>query len=207
MIITATPLLTEPFSGLDIILASASPRRRELMEMAGIPFRVVVRPVDEAMPANLGPIDVVKHLCREKAKMFSQELRQANTVVITADTIVVCDRQIMNKPADAEEAFLMLTRLSGRWHDVHTGVCLRMHHKAATITDTTRVHFRKLSEAEITHYVDHYKPFDKAGAYGIQEWIGFIGIDRIEGSYANVVGLPVHRVYAELLRLTQNHKP
>ncbi len=174
------------------------------MEMAGIPFRVVVRPVDESMPSQLNPIDIVKHLCREKAKMFEPELRHDNTVVITADTIVVCDRNIMNKPADVEEALQMLTQLSDRWHDVHTGVCIRMQQAATTFYDTTRVHFRQLSEAEIRHYMNHYKPYDKAGAYGIQEWIGFIGIDRIEGSYANVVGLPVHRVYAELLRLTQN---
>lgn len=196
--------MKELYTGLDIILASASPRRRELMEMAGIPFRVVVRPVDEVVPAGLDPIDIVKHLCREKAKMFAQELQQRNTVVITADTIVVCNRQIMNKPADAGEAFRMLTQLSDRWHDVHTGVCIRMQQAATTICDTTRVHFRKLSEAEIRHYMDHFKPYDKAGAYGIQEWIGFIGIDRIEGSYANVVGLPVHRVYGELWRLTQD---
>lgn len=185
----------------DIILASASPRRKELLEQTGIPFRTVVRPVDEQMPEGLTPVEVVRYLCQKKSDMFEPELRHAATIVITADTIVVCDGQVMNKPADAHEAFNMLRQLSGKWHEVHTGVSIRRLKTIRLFHDTTRVHFRELTDNEIRYYIDQYHPFDKAGGYGIQEWIGFIGIDSIEGSYFNVVGLPVHKVYREIQQI------
>jgi len=185
----------------DIILASGSPRRRELLQQAGLPFRTLVRPVSEEIPEGMTPIEAVKHLSAEKSRMFDPECDKPETVVITADTIVVCDGIILNKPASEPEAFDMLRHLSGRWHEVHTGVCIRKQLRVTVFHETTRVHFRDLSNEEINHYVYRYQPFDKAGGYGIQEWIGIVGIDSIEGSYTNVVGLPVHRVYEELMKL------
>lgn len=194
----------------DIILASASPRRRELLLQAGLPFRVLVRPVPEHFTEGMDPVDVVHHLCREKAGMFEKELMNKNTIVITADTIVVNAGLILNKPSGPDQAYAMLRQLSGTWHEVHTGVCLRGDKQELVFHETTRVFFRELSDEEIWHYVIEYKPFDKAGSYGIQEWIGHVGISGIEGSYSNVVGLPVHRVYeglAQLVTLMEQDTP
>lgn len=186
----------------DIILASASPRRKELLEQTGMAFRTLVRPVSEEIPEGLIPVDAVKHLARTKSDMFNQELAQPGTILITADTIVVADGVILNKPADSKEAYDMLRLLSGKWHEVHTGVCIRSRDYTNVFHDTTRVHFKNLSDDAIRYYIDCFQPFDKAGAYGIQEWIGLIGIDAIEGSYPNVIGLPVHLVYQEICDLT-----
>lgn len=190
--------LFEKFYAYDIILASASPRRRELLAETGIPFRVEVRPVAEDFPDHLSPVDVVHFLCRCKADMFADVMTNDKTIVIAADTIVVSDEGILNKSSNEKEAFAMLRTLSGKAHDVHTGICIRHKHAVNTFHDTTRVFFRHLTDQEIHHYIDRFRPFDKAGSYGIQEWIGRIGIHRIEGSYDNVVGLPVHAVYAAL---------
>ncbi len=186
----------------DIILASQSPRRRELMEAAGIPFRTMVRPTDEAFTNDMPPTEVVLHLCREKANCFNEELQRPEAVIITADTIVVHNGRIINKPAGPEEAFEMLSTLSGSTHEVYTGVCIRHRESERVFYDHSRVTFRALSEEEIRYYIKHYKPFDKAGAYGIQEWIGYIGINSIEGSYPNVMGMPVHKVYECLNEIT-----
>lgn len=146
-------------------------------------------------------MQAVYHLCQEKARMFEEELQQDNTLIITADTMVVCGRKTLNKPQSPQEAYAMLRMLSGRWHRVITAVCLRSNTKTKVFHDTTRVCFRKLYDHEIWYYIEHYQPFDKAGAYGIQEWIGHAGITRIEGSYSNVVGLPLNRLYSELMRM------
>ena len=186
------------FKPYDIILASQSPRRRALMEAAGIPFRVMVRPTPESFHNEIPPLEVVKHLCREKANCFDDERKKPNTLIITADTIVVHQGEIINKPRDAAHAYRMISQLSGSTHEVYTGVCMRYQEKETVFHDHSLVSFRQLTDAEINHYIKEYEPYDKAGAYGIQEWIGYIGITGIEGSYHNVMGLPVHMVYAQL---------
>lgn len=191
----------EQLNNYDIILASKSPRRKELLTLAGIPFRIMSKEASEHFADGSDPVDVVLMLCKRKASMYEEELKDEKIVVITADTIVVCDNEIINKPADEAEAFSMLTRLSDKTHEVLTGVCIRHRDKSHAFYESTRVEFRSLKDNEIWHYIRTSRPFDKAGAYGIQEWIGHIGIAYIEGSYPNVVGLPVHRVYQELLSL------
>ncbi len=186
---------------LDIILASQSPRRRALMEAAGIPFRSMVRPTPENFCNDMPPGEVVLDLCRKKSDVFRDMLKKSEVVIITADTIVVHRGEIINKPADADHAFRMLSGLSGSTHEVYTGVCIRHRQKEKVFTDHSLVTFRSLSEEEIRYYVDNYAPYDKAGAYGIQEWIGYVGITGIQGSYHNVMGLPVHLVYNSLKEL------
>ena len=185
-------------SAYDIILASKSPRRRELLARCGIPFRIVHRPVSERFQDGLRPEEVVLTLCRHKARAFDQEVSVPGTIVITADTIVADRDVILNKPDGAEHAIAMLEQLSGHAHDVLTGVCIRSHEHEIAFYEKTRVFFRPLDQDEILYYVTNYQPFDKAGAYGIQEWIGLTGITRIEGSYDNVVGLPVQKLFAVL---------
>ncbi len=191
----------ESFKEYDIILASHSPRRKALMEGAGIPFRILVRPTPELFPENMPPAGVVAHLCRGKASCFEDELKKPGVVVITADTIVVHRNKIINKPAGAEEAFDMLSELSGSTHEVYTGVCIRRQHEERVFHDHSLVSFRTLTYDEIWYYINNYSPFDKAGAYGIQDWIGYIGVAEIRGSYHNVMGLPVHKVYETLKKM------
>ncbi|TVR39818.1 MAG: septum formation protein Maf [Bacteroidia bacterium] len=191
----------ECFNKYDIILASQSPRRRALMEAAGIPFRTMVRPTPEHFHDGMPPVEVVSLLCREKANCFPDELKKPDVVLITADTIVVHDGLIINKPADAGHAFRMLSTLSDSTHEVYTGVCIRHRDREIVFHDHSYVTFCRLSDEEIRYYVEQYTPYDKAGAYGIQEWIGYIGITGIRGSYHNVMGLPVHKVYKALKEL------
>lgn len=179
-----------------IILASKSPRRQQLLKEAGFTFQVITKDVDESFPAELQAKDVAAYLSRKKADAFRDEFDEE--IIITADTVVKVDEEILNKPADYNEAYLMLKKLSGRQHEVITGFTLKDKHKQVTYSDTTIVHFKELSDDEINHYIENFKPFDKAGAYGIQEWIGMIGITKIEGSYFNVVGLPIQKVYEML---------
>lgn len=180
-----------------IILASKSPRRFELMKMAGFEFTVDSKNVEEnhpeGMPANLIPAS----LATKKAKAFLSEIDD-NTVVIGADTIVISDGVIYEKPNDREHAIEMLTALSGKMHEVVTGVCILSNKKEVVFSETTKVYFNPFTREEIEYYVDNYKPFDKAGSYACQEWIGAIGIKKFDGDYFNVVGLPVNRVYHEL---------
>ena len=182
----------------DIILGSNSPRRKQLLEESGIPFRVIGKQASEDFPENLSPKEIVIFLSKNKSKAYSDELSAINTIVITADTIVISDGKILNKPADAIEAEKMLNSLSGKTHEVYTGVTISSNSDSNSFYEKTLVSFAKLSQEEIEYYIKNFKPFDKAGSYGIQEWLGLIGIDRIEGSYHNVVGLPVQRVYATL---------
>jgi len=181
-----------------VILASASPRRQQLLTELGLEFEVKPLDVDEVFPVELKREQIAIYLSELKAKAFSFENLCDNCLLITADTIVCLNDEILPKPADANEANLFLKKLSGTSHDVITGVSIRNIEKLQSFAAITRVYFKELSDAEIEYYIQHYKPFDKAGAYGIQEWIGFIGIEKIEGSYFNVVGLPVQKLYTEL---------
>ncbi|MCG8581571.1 MAG: Maf family nucleotide pyrophosphatase [Bacteroidales bacterium] len=182
-----------------IILASQSPRRKELLSHLQIPFDVLVKDSgDEIFPDDMPAEEVPVYLAIQKARPYKTDIEKDNVIVITADTIVCCDHHILGKPTDKDEAVNMLQMLSGRQHEVITGVTLTSAQKQQTFTVSTKVFFKELTLDEIHFYIDNYKPFDKAGAYGIQEWIGMIGIERIEGSYFNVVGLPVQRLYTEL---------
>lgn len=183
-----------------IILASASPRRQELLKNMGINFTVEVKPVEENYNPNLKKQEITEYLAKLKANVFEGSLTK-NTILITADTIVWHNNAALEKPKDSLHAKIMLKQLSGTQHQVITSICLKTTETCSVISDTTTVFFKHLSPSEIDFYVENYKPFDKAGAYGIQEWIGFIGVYKIEGSYFNVMGLPVHKLYQELLKL------
>lgn len=183
-----------------VILASKSPRRQELLQQMDIEFRVVLKEVDESFPAFLQPAEVAVYIARKKAEAFDDSL-QDDEIVITADTIVTIDGLILGKPEDEEDAFRILSLLSGRKHEVITGVAFLYRHKVQAFHDITTVFFRELSDDDKWFYIRNYKPLDKAGAYGIQEWIGHAAIEKIEGSYNNVVGLPTFRVYQELQKL------
>ena len=186
------------FNSMNLILASNSPRRKELLAGLGYPFEVrLLSGIDESYPDTLRGGDIAAHISRVKADAYRATMA-ADELVITADTIVCLDEQVLGKPADEAEAIAMLRSLSGRTHQVYTGVTLTTMDKTTTFVSCSDVTFASLTDEEIRHYVTHYRPMDKAGAYGIQEWIGYIGVERIEGSYFNVMGLPVQRLYTEL---------
>lgn len=181
-----------------IILASASPRRKELLSKLDIDFIVkTLYDVDESFPASLPVVQVPQYISRKKADAYRQEM-QENDMVITADTVVAVGRRILGKPKSAEEARTMLKLLSDRYHRVVTGVTIMTAKRTETFATVSRVRFTRLNDEEIDYYISKYKPFDKAGAYGIQEWIGMVGITELNGSYFNVMGLPVQRLYAKL---------
>jgi septum formation protein len=180
-----------------IILASRSPRRQQLLQELGIAFDVVLKDYDESYPEHLNGEEIASYIASAKARCFRNDI-SLGEIVITADTIVWCNNKVLGKPVDYEDACAILTEISGNTHDVITGVTILSSEKEKTFTDTTRVTFETLSGEEIKYYVNNFKPFDKAGAYGIQEWIGLAACSRIEGSYFNVVGLPVERLYREL---------
>lgn len=182
-----------------IILASNSPRRRELLTGLGLDFTVkVISGIDESWPHTLKGEDIPLYISREKAAPYRQTIAQ-DELVITADTIVYVDGEVLGKPHDEADAKRMLRMISGRWHEVITGVTLMTAEREHSFAVTTKVKFCNLSDSEIDYYIKNYAPMDKAGAYGIQEWIGYVGVEAIEGSYFNVVGLPVQRLYRELL--------
>ena len=180
-----------------IILASRSPRRRQLLHDMGLKFDVVIREYEESYPANLKGEEIALYLASLKSESFKKEI-SSNEIVITADTIVWCNNEVLGKPSDLDDARRMIRALSGNTHEVITGVALLSSSKERVFADTTKVTFERLSEEEIDYYIDNFKPYDKAGAYGIQEWIGVAACSRIEGSYFNVVGLPVQKLYQEL---------
>jgi septum formation protein len=179
-----------------IILASQSPRRKQLMELAELKFEVVIADVDETNPPGMRGEQVPEFLARKKADAVQHLVHDA--IVIAADTVVLLDHHILGKPTDAEHAKEILARLSGRMHKVVTGVCIRSSRRETSFSITTEVYFRSLTQQQIDHYVTHYKPFDKAGAYAIQEWIGVTGIEKINGDYYNVMGLPIGDVIIAL---------
>ncbi len=191
--------LHHKFSSTKIILGSGSPRREALLRQLGLDFEVLVKNVDEQYPEQFRREDIAMYLARKKALAFKQDL-QENTLVITADTIVAVDELILGKPRDLQEADKMLRLMSGRKHAVITGVCLMSSRKSETFFVKTDVYFKKLRDEEIAFYLQHQPPLDKAGAYGIQEWIGMTGIESISGSYYNVVGLPTKELYENLLK-------
>jgi septum formation protein len=179
-----------------LIVASSSPRRQYLMKEAGFNFTTEKPDVDESFPPDLPVEQVAKYLAEKKAEFFRPNMN--DEIVITADTVVILDNKILNKPQDRVEAFDMLLRLSGNTHLVMTGVCIISKEKEISFDDTTEVTFQKLTANEIEFYIDNYKPYDKAGAYGAQDWIGMVAIQKIVGSYFNVMGLPIHKVYQHL---------
>lgn len=182
-----------------IILASNSPRRRELLGGLGIKYEVKVLPdIEENYPADLPVAQIAEYIAKEKADAY-RELMEQTDLIITADTIVVAGDEVMGKPVDADDARRMLHKLSGRTHQVITGVCLTTTDKQRAFSVTTDVTFKQLTDEEIDYYIRTYRPFDKAGAYGIQEWIGYVGVTGLNGSYFNVMGLPVQRIYNELI--------
>ncbi|MBP3775978.1 MAG: septum formation protein Maf [Prevotella sp.] len=181
-----------------IILASNSPRRKELLGGLDIPFEVrVLDGIDESYPEDLPTKEIAGYISKKKAAAYQQTIA-SDELIITADTIVILGQKVMGKPKDAEEAKRMLHELSGQTHQVITGVCLTTKEKQVSFSVETDVTFKKLTDEEVNYYVDHYRPFDKAGAYGIQEWIGHVGVTGMNGSYFNVMGLPVQRIYEAL---------
>ena len=183
----------------ELILASKSPRRQQLLKDLGFDFKVVTKDVDESFPLQLQAQEIPLYLCEHKANSFIEELKSDKTLVITADTIVWIENQVLNKPENFDDAVRMLQLLSGKMHEVFTGVCLKSKHKTKTFYAATKVYFKPLSADEIHYYITNYKPYDKAGAYGAQEWMGYVGVEKIEGSYFNVMGLPVKELYEELM--------
>ena len=183
-----------------VILASNSPRRKELLGGLGIAYEVKAMPdVDESFPTDLESEEIPVYIAKKKVDAY-KPIMQPDELIITADTIVWLDGIVMGKPKDAGEACEMLRRLSGRTHQVITGVCVTTIDKQVSFSTVTDVTFDELTEEEIEYYVTHFKPMDKAGSYGIQEWIGYVGVRSISGSYFNVVGLPIQRLYSELKR-------
>lgn len=184
-----------------IILASHSPRRKELLAGLGYPFEIrVLKDIDESYPAELPANEVALYIAQKKASAYRQSIA-SDELVITADTVVIVGNEILGKPVDQSDAIRMLHQLSGRTHQVTTGVCLLTTTTERSFDVTTEVTFKHLTDEEILHYVTQYKPYDKAGAYGIQEWIGYIGVTGLHGSYYNVMGLPVQRIYQELSKI------
>lgn len=188
--------MLEHLKDYTIILASKSPRRRKLIEELGLKVETTAVNISEDFPARYDPERVAVYLARKKADAYC-ELSEKE-LLVTADTIVCLEDQMLGKPSDKKDAFNILNKLSGEVHKVITGVCIRSLNKEVLFNVSTKVHFGRLTPEEINYYIEHYKPYDKAGSYGIQEWIGYIGIDHIEGSFYNVMGLPVHRLYQEL---------
>lgn len=180
--------------GLNFILASKSPRRKALLEELGLKFETRAKDIDEKFPPALQREEIPRYLSRLKASAFKSELQEKD-ILITSDTVVWFENRILEKPEDRNEAIKMISTLSGSIHEVISAVTVSNRYKSETIHSVTKVSFAELSKEEIEYYVDQYKPYDKAGAYGIQEWIGLVGVERIEGSYFNVVGLPIHELY------------
>lgn len=180
-----------------IILGSASPRRQQLLRDAGFTFKTVSINADESFSADLKADQIPVYLAEKKASLYPEKLKY-NEILITADTIVWVDGIVLNKPANDFEAMQMLQFLSGKMHQVYTGVCITSGKRKISFFDETKVFFKNLSEQEIKYYIKNYKPFDKAGSYGAQDWLGLIAIEKIEGSYFNVMGLPTHKLYEQL---------
>lgn len=191
--------LSEKFKGLKLILGSNSPRRKQLFTELGIDFKVIVKEVDENVGMTMRPEDLVMFLARKKGMAFKNETKEGD-IVITADTIVALGDQVIGKPTSLEDAADMLKLLSGKKHQVITGVAIMSDKKAESFFVRTDVCFKTLRPNEIEYYVQQFQPLDKAGAYGIQEWMGMVGIEYIQGSYYNVMGLPIKELYEQLLK-------
>ncbi len=192
-------LLTEKLKDTNIILASQSPRRKELLAGLGLQFSTISLDIDETFDRNeFKKEQITEYLSAKKAQAYTDI--QANDLIITSDTTVWVDDESLEKAENREEAYEMIKKLSGKTHSVYTSVTIRSTEKEVTFSDETQVTFADLTDEEIYFYIDNYKPFDKAGAYGVQEWIGYIGVDNMNGSYFNVMGLPTHKLYKELIK-------
>ncbi len=187
------------FHDKKIILASLSPRRKQLLEQAEVEFVIKVKPIEEIFPQGLSVEKIPPYIARNKALAVKGECGDEE-IIIAADTLVVLRKEIIGKPEDKADAIRILSALSGRMHRVITGVCIMKGERETSFADITEVYFRKLTGEQIVYYIDHYKPYDKAGAYAIQEWIGLVGIEKINGCYFNVMGLPVGRVIEAIKR-------
>jgi septum formation protein len=192
-------MINKRFQSKNLILASESPRRQYLMKELGLDFEVLAPNIKERYPDNLTPVEIAVYLAELKSDNFDASRFSENTILITADTIVSVEGQILGKPGNHGEAVCMLQKLSGRKHDVITAVCLKSRYRQKTFHVLSSVYFKDLSLEEIDYYIENFRPFDKAGSYGVQEWIGYIGISKIEGSFFNIMGLPVKELYEELL--------
>ena len=192
-------MLKEKLKNYTVILASKSPRRQQFFKDLDIDFIIQTKEVEEIYPSELKGSEITDYLADLKSKAFTN--LSEKDILITSDTIVWLENKALGKPKDKEDAFKMLRSLSGKKHEVITSISIKRKGFQSIINDSTLVSFREISDDEINYYIKNHKPFDKAGAYGIQEWIGFVGIDKIEGSYFNVVGLPVHKLYKELIKL------
>jgi septum formation protein len=189
-------MLSNKLKKYNIILASKSPRRQQFLKDLDLDFEIQLKEVEEIYPNHLKGIEITNFLAELKSKPF--ENLNANDILITSDTIVWLNEEAIGKPKDKQDAVSILNKLSGQKHQVITSVCIKTLGNIKVINDITDVYFKELTDEEINFYLDNFKPFDKAGSYGIQDWIGFIGVERIEGSYFNVMGLPVHKLYTEL---------
>ena len=193
-------MLREKLANKHVILASGSPRRQQFLRDLDLDFEIRLKEIEEVFPKDLKAHEITNYLAELKANAFSDELTK-NDILITSDTIVWLENKALGKPKNAEDAFVMIQEMSGKAHEVITSVCIKTLERSVTFYETTKVFFLNLTDSEIKYYINLYQPFDKAGSYGIQEWIGLVGIEKIEGSYANVVGLPTHRLYYELMNL------
>jgi septum formation protein len=193
-------MIHQRFENFHLILASQSPRRQYLLKELGLNFEICTTNVPETYPDGLEDEQVAIHLAEQKADSFDTGRLDPKTVIIAADTIVCIDGEILGKPGNYKEAVGMLTKLSGKRHEVITAVCLKSKFKKKTFSVISSVYFKDLTQEEIDYYIENFQPFDKAGGYGIQEWIGYIGISKIEGSFFNIMGLPVKEFYEELLK-------
>lgn len=193
-------MLRDKLKNYKIILASGSPRRQQFFKDLDIDFEIRIKEIDEVYPLNLIEEDITDYLAVLKSDAFEGELLE-NEILITSDTIVWHENKALGKPKDYNDAFAMLQSLSNKTHQVITSVCFKTKNRTEVISETTKVTFHPLSDDEIKYYLDNYKPFDKAGSYGIQDWFGFIGVAKIEGSYPNVMGLPIDKVYQYLNKL------
>ena len=192
-------MLNDKLKNYNIILASSSPRRQQFLKDLGLQFTVQTIDIEEVYPKYLHGNEITSFLAELKANAFEDEMNEKD-ILITADTIVRFSGKILGKPKDATDAKNMLIELSGKHHEVITSICIKTTKTSKIINDTTIVYFEKLSDEEIDYYIDTFKPFDKAGSYGIQEWIGFIGVRKIEGNYTTVMGFPVHKFYKEMMK-------
>lgn len=184
-------------SNKNIILASKSPRRQQLLKGLDIEFEIRTKEIDEIYPDDMPNEEVPQYLSKLKASAFKDELNE-NDILITSDTVVILGDAILEKPKDRSEAISMISRLAGNTHTVVTGVCITSKSKQESFSDHTKVTFKALTQEEVEYYIDNYQPFDKAGSYGCQEWLGYIAIDRLEGSFYSVMGLPLHQLYSFL---------
>ena len=194
-------MLRKKFRNTKIILASGSPRRQEFFKNLDLDFEIRLKEIEEVFPETLQSLEITDYLAKLKASAFDDDLLE-NELLVTSDTLVWLKNEALGKPKDYDDAFVMLQKLSNQTHEVITSVCFKTKDKTEIVNDITKVTFGSLSDEAIKYYLDNYKPFDKAGSYGIQEWIGLVGITNIDGSYTNVVGLPTEKVYQYLLNFT-----